>query len=360
MRIRIQNKLGKMRSRGTHLAKGIWGSPAMYTRTIMIAIVFVAACVATANPPPHEQPPTMPWIRPVREITQSTAEIHAPCASHVTRDGYTSIQVNVDAYGCNIPGDAANEPSIAIDPTDPKKIVIGWRQFDSVLSDFRQAGWAYSHDAGHTWVFKGSPTFGVEGSDPVLAAGPNGEIYYLSINMDEMRFFRSHDGGVSWLPKTIVADGFWDKPWMSVDGTLSPGRGAIYVAAEDYMFQSLDGGNGFLETGSNVGLEPTTTVGPDGTFYVLASNVIYRASVPWDDSIPIDFDLRRHRLNFALSCPSPTVVISPHAQPNPNGSLGQQWIVSDASMPASAYHTYVLIAGPCPGSLDEDVFVERS
>ena len=40
----------------------------------------------------------------------------------------------------------------AIDPTDPDRIVIGWRQFDSIASDFRQAGYAYSHDGGHSWT----------------------------------------------------------------------------------------------------------------------------------------------------------------------------------------------------------------
>src|SRR6266550_8898621 len=50
---------------------------------------------------------------------------------------FTSFQVNVDANGNNILGDAANESSIAVDPTNGNKITIGWRQFDSVLSNFR-------------------------------------------------------------------------------------------------------------------------------------------------------------------------------------------------------------------------------
>lgn len=68
---------------------------------------------------------------------------------------YVSIQVNVDAVGRNILGDAANEPSIAVNPTNPENLVIGWRQFDAVLSNFRQAGWAFSLDAGQTWTFPG-------------------------------------------------------------------------------------------------------------------------------------------------------------------------------------------------------------
>src|SRR5436190_1540324 len=49
-----------------------------------------------------------------------------------TFDTFTSQQVNVNAQGQNITGDAANEPSITVDPTDRSNIVIAWRQFNSV------------------------------------------------------------------------------------------------------------------------------------------------------------------------------------------------------------------------------------
>src|SRR5437763_15173348 len=62
--------------------------------------------------------------------------------------GFTSYQVNVDASGNNTVGDAANEPSISVDPTDGNKIAIGWRQFDTWTSNFREAGVGYTTDAG--------------------------------------------------------------------------------------------------------------------------------------------------------------------------------------------------------------------
>ena len=54
--------------------------------------------------------------------------------------------------GNNIVGDAANEPSISVDPTDGNKVAIGWRQFDTHQSDFRQAGYGYTTDAGVTGI----------------------------------------------------------------------------------------------------------------------------------------------------------------------------------------------------------------
>ena len=60
---------------------------------------------------------------------------------------FTSYQANVDANGNNIVGDAANECSISVDPTNGNKMAIGWRQFNSVTSNFRQGGWGYTTDA---------------------------------------------------------------------------------------------------------------------------------------------------------------------------------------------------------------------
>ena len=40
------------------------------------------------------------------------------------RDGYVSVQVNVDAEGNNMLGDAANSPVLAMDPTNRMRLVI--------------------------------------------------------------------------------------------------------------------------------------------------------------------------------------------------------------------------------------------
>src|SRR5207244_12956739 len=59
---------------------------------------------------------------------------------------FTSFQVNVDSDGNNILGDAATESSITLDPTNHNRMAIGWRQFNSVQSDFRQGGWGFTTD----------------------------------------------------------------------------------------------------------------------------------------------------------------------------------------------------------------------
>src|ERR1700730_6209 len=116
---------------------------------------------------------------------------------------FTSYQANVDANGNNILGDAANEPSISVNPTDGNKMMIAWRQFNSISSDFRQAGWGYTTDAGVHWTFPGVLQNNVFRSDPVTKSDQAGNFFYLSLRSDGFSFFcddlwRSTNGGQSW------------------------------------------------------------------------------------------------------------------------------------------------------------------
>ena len=140
---------------------------------------------------------------------------------------FTSFQVNVDANGNNILGDAANESSIAVDPTNGNKMTIGWRQFDSVLSNFRQGGWGYTTDGGTTWTFPGVLESNVFRSNPVLNSDETGRFFYLSLLesfCDDI--WRSTNGGQAWtrLPPEGGAGG-GDKEWFTIDKTSGMGHG---------------------------------------------------------------------------------------------------------------------------------------
>src|SRR5438876_12391273 len=117
---------------------------------------------------------------------------------------FTSFQVNVDANGQNILGDAANECPISVDPTDGNKMTIAWRQFNDVNSNFRQGGWGYTTDGGVHWTFPGVLQNGVFRSDPVTNSDEIGQFFYLSLQSDvNLSFFcenmyRSTNGGQSW------------------------------------------------------------------------------------------------------------------------------------------------------------------
>ena len=103
---------------------------------------------------PLERPSDPPGL-PAASLSRTSA------AATITFGRFTSVQVNVDATGANIVGDAANEPSIAVDPNDPSRIAIGWRQFGD-----------YYHMISHN-----------DGADLAWAATFNGEedVYYLHL-----------------------------------------------------------------------------------------------------------------------------------------------------------------------------------
>ncbi|HYJ06746.1 MAG TPA: sialidase family protein [Chthoniobacterales bacterium] len=148
-------------------------------------------------------------------------------AGMISQQGpFTSYQVNVTSGGQNITGDAANEPSIAVDPTNRTKMSIGWRQFDSIGSNFRKAGYGYTSNGGTSWTFPGAldNTFR---SDPVLASDATGSFFYLSLTGSLLTdLWRSLTGGQSWARLGPSTGG--DKQWFAIDTTNSPGHGFQY------------------------------------------------------------------------------------------------------------------------------------
>ncbi|MGB2984971.1 MAG: sialidase family protein [Phycisphaerae bacterium] len=286
----------------------------------------------------YDEPATDPWMARPKDVT-GTGVVH--CGPWV-RGPYESIQVNVDHRGCNIVGDAANEPSIAIDPTDPRRIVIGWRQFDTIESDFRQAGWAYSHDAGHTWAFPGVLQPGVFGSDPVLDADGDGNLYYYTLTrLGGGDFFKSTDGGVSWIE--TASDFGGDKPWMATDRTKGIGRGNIYFnAGSSEFYRSTDGGACFDPFYIPTPSFPTMSVGPDGTLYTAGLGRLFTKSINAQDpdQVPV-FDPP-----LLLDLGGDIQVAWP---PNPGGLLGQIWVATDHSDGPTRGNVYFL------GSVDQSI-----
>ena len=172
----------------------------------------------------YQDPPMFIWGHDVSPATVSQHGL------------FTSYQVNVDGNNQNITGDAANEPSITVDPTDRNKMTIGWRQFDSVASNFRQAGWGFTTNGGVSWTFPGVLESNVFRSDPVLASNDVGHFFYLSLMenfFDDM--WRSLNGGETWTRLGPATGG--DKQWFTIDNTNSTGHGF------QYQYWSTDGNN---------------------------------------------------------------------------------------------------------------------
>jgi hypothetical protein len=281
---------------------------------------------------------------------------------------FTSYQVNVDGNGQNITLDAANEPSIAVDPNDRNRMVIGWRQFDNVASNFRQAGWGFTSNGGTSWTFPGVLEEGVFRSDPVLAIDATGRFLYLSLLQN---FFDdvwgSLNGGESWARLGSATGG--DKQWFAVDKTNSSGRGFQYqswsTGGNNYggrqFSRSTDGGVNWMDP-INIPNSPiwgTLDVDSNGTLFiggfnpdtgqiwcVRSSNARNGAITPnFDAATPVDLD--------------GDIVAGKSI--NPEGILGQIFLAADKSGTGTNNNVYMLASVQPPGvNIGSNVMFARS
>lgn len=288
-------------------------------------------------------------------------------ASTITFGRFTSVQVNVSGTGADIVGDAANEPTIAVDPAHPNHIAIGWRQFDFVSSNFRQAGYGYSTDGGVTWA-TGKIDPGVFRSDPVLGVDAGGDFFYNSLTVSgstiTSQVFPSTNGGASWGGSVFAYGG--DKQWMTIDRTGGTGNNHFYQAwstagnsyAPNTFNRSNDDGASFqtpsFMTGSPVW--GTLDFASDGTLYV--------AGTDGPDS-PI-YVARSTDARNALVTPTFTTV-SPNlggaievGGPNPDGLVGQLWLAVDRSGGPRNGWVYVLASVKTPNDPMDVNFIRSS
>ena len=195
---------------------------------------------------------------------------------------------------------AQNEPSIAVNPSDPNHII-------ATSNDYRlrvepppehdvRAGYYVSFDGGNTWPGDGiidistiPNTFAA--GDPAIAIHDIHNVYYSYIAFNRstddggVAVSKSTDGGLTWLDPVVVdwnsASEFQDKEYLTVDATGSAFDGNVYVSwthfdssAPIYFSRSTDGGASFsvpyrisdTSYSSNQGSIPI--VGPDGVIYV--------------------------------------------------------------------------------------------
>ncbi len=308
----------------------------------------------------NREVPDDPYLPPAAEVSAPVPTLPLPAGS-------SYVQVNVNGQGNNIPGDAGNEPSIAVDPTAPNRMVIGWRQFDNVASNFRQAGWAWSHDGGRTWTFPGVIEPGFFRSDPVLDADSDGTFYYCSLSGGfAVQFFKSFDSGLSWGPPSPAFGG--DKQWFSIDRTGGVGHGNIYMAwssnaaccGPNIFTRSFDAAASFVTPVEVFGTPKfgTTAVAPDGSVFVSGFTGTF-------DTLLV---IGAANANNPLETPTfsagnvvpfgGSMVLG--ALPNPAGLLGQLDIAIDSSGGPTHGNIYAVCSVDRPGTDPLDIMFSRS
>jgi len=276
---------------------------------------------------------------------------------------FLSYQVNVDANGNNIVGDAANEPSISVDPTNHSHMTIGWRQFNTYTSNFRQGGWGYTTDGGIHWTFPGVLENNVFRSDPVTNSDETGRFFYLSLLQsfcDDM--WGSTNGGQSWTrlpPEGGAAGG--DKQWFTIDKTNGTGHGFQYQAwstaapcSGGQFNRSTDGGITW-QTPLSIPNSPvwgTLDVATNGNLFIGGASGFsspfwcIRSSNAQNPGVTPTFD-QSTQVNLGGS-----LLFSASNGPNPGGLAGQNFLVIDRSGGPTNNNIYMLASVSSGGGTD--------
>ena len=114
---------------------------------------------------------------------------------------------------------------------------IGWRQFNSVASNFRQAGFAYTTNGGTRWIAPGVLQNNVFRSDPVLNSDTTSAVFFISVFCRTSSMtYGDQSPAVNHGRCVGPADG-GDKQWFTIDNTNSSGHGF------QYQCWSTDGNN---------------------------------------------------------------------------------------------------------------------
>lgn len=325
-------------------------SPRTSTTSLFIALVLSSGL---AVPSGQAAPLKLVEAEPLEKVEDAPMYIfrHDESAPMISQQGaFTSYQVNVSSAGQNITADAANEPSIVVDPTNRNKMSIGWRQFNSVSSNFRQAGYGYTTNGGTSWTFPGVLEQGVFRSDPVLVPDADGNFFYLSLQGDLYTdLWRSLTGGQSWTYLSPAFGG--DKQWFTIDTTRSPGRGFQYQywspAGNHFpgkqFSRSINGGAAWE---APVGI-PQEVVA--GTLDVNSNGDLFLNGVDINDAAKI-WCIRSTNAKNAAVTPTfdlVTLVNMGGAQSifkgiNPGGSNGQPYIAIDRSGGSTNNNVYML------------------
>ncbi len=321
----------------------------MMNRHILSALALMSLLLPlTAQTRQQKHIPAGPLERADMPPAQTIFRVYSP-GMVSSQGGYTSYQINVNALGLNIVNDAANEPSMTVDPTNRMRMAVGWRQFNSINSNFRQGGYAYSTDGGLHWTFPGVLENNVFRSDPSLDTTASGVFHYNSL---EDTFysseFRSLNHGQSWTKLGPAMGG--DKQWITIDKTSSIGAGFVYeywsTAGNNFsgrqFSRSTDGGTTWMDP-INLPRTPvwgTIDTAPNGDLYIVGT----------DGGMPSLRFLRSTNAKNGVVTPSfdRSVFVDMNGDlsygtiVNPDGLSGQAWIAADRGTGQYRGNIYIL------------------
>ena len=269
-----------------------------------------------------------------------------------------------------------NEPTIGVDPVDPRNLVAG-------SIDDAQCGVYRSGDRGETWAadvlqLSADAPF-TNAGDPVVEFAADGTAYFLCMNtansnaQKSQYVYRSSDGGATWsAPVLAISPTFGndDKGHIVADNhPASPHFGNVYVAATALgsgalrFARSTDGAQSFAApitvNDANIGFAVNLAVGADGAVYAAWSR---EATVGVSNAVLVDRSDDGGASFGALSGGTDHVIQSGGivlggVRAEPNRGNGFPYIGTHPSDPNLVYAVW---AEDAPGVDDSDIHFSRS
>ncbi len=194
---------------------------------VSLLLVAISACSqATTQPAPTPTPP----------YTLAGGGSCVRLGKHA-QPPFVNVRVSHDSYL------AHSEPMLVENPVNPLNLVGGSKFFTNPAKYQFQIGYYASFDGGCTWtdggVLPGFQQRYTLTSDISFAFGPRNSVYAAVLfeaahGMSGIAVSASGDGGHTFGNPVNVFESqenkvFNDKPWIAVDRTNGPDRGAVYV-----------------------------------------------------------------------------------------------------------------------------------
>ncbi|MEO8289064.1 MAG: S-layer homology domain-containing protein [Chloroflexota bacterium] len=227
---------------------------ALLSATALSMLGLAPTATNTANaaaPPPFSQAPAQQQTQPTDRHTRRESVVPSNDGA-APRTGSPSVfrPLDLPNWGTNqrantdtqSPNRAQQEPSIAVNPTNPLNIVAAAKDERGGVNT--KQIWIYtSTDGGSTWINQQFPLRAPQSpysSDPVVKFDDDGLLYVTALpyggGAAGIQVSRSTDGGITFLPATqVTTNGNADKEWMWVDNyPSSPYYHRVYVAWMDF------------------------------------------------------------------------------------------------------------------------------